>query len=70
MARKIESPPAATGGLGTCDRLAAKIHNPENNHSLAEKQDFRAAWLARRFNLSAAMAEAVASLAFNVGGAR
>jgi hypothetical protein len=71
MIQKRTNPPAATGGLGIyCDRQAAKFHDPENNQHLAQKQDFRAGWLARRYRLTDAMAATVAEIAFNVGGAR
>jgi hypothetical protein len=69
MASKRVNPPAATGGSGRRDRRAAKFHNPENNPLPTQMQDFRTAWLARRFNLSLAMAEAIAESAFSVGGA-
>jgi len=65
MAKKRTNPPAATGGLGLyCDRQAAKFHDYENNQHLAQKQDFRAQWLARRFHLSLSTAAAVAALHF------
>ena len=65
MTQKRVNPPAATGGLRAyCDRRAAKFHSPEIARATSEIQSHRAAWLARRFNLSLAMAEAVAGLHF------
>jgi hypothetical protein len=65
MTQKRTSPPVAAGGLGIyCDRQAAKFHDPENNQPFAQKQDFRAVWLARRFGLSLSIAAAVAALHF------
>jgi hypothetical protein len=63
MHPKKKRPPAATGDLGICHRQAA-FDGPENSKPHAKKQDFRANWLARRFNLALSTASAVAALHF------
>jgi hypothetical protein len=69
MPQKRANPPGATGGLeGFCDnRRAAKFHSLEIAQDRPESHTHRARWLARRFRLSLAMAEAIADLHFDGG---
>jgi hypothetical protein len=64
MASKRLKPPASgnTGRLRDC--LAATAIGPDRKSTAPNLQDRRAIWLARRFNLSLAMAAAVAGFAF------
>jgi hypothetical protein len=64
MASKRLKPPASgnTGRLLDC--LAATAIGSDHKSPAPNLQDHRAVWLARRFNLSLAMAAAVAALHF------
>jgi hypothetical protein len=60
----------ASGAADRARKCSVVTTHSQHSASDLETQDRRAAWLARRFNLSITMAAAVAEAAFNVGGAR
>jgi hypothetical protein len=64
MASKRLKPPASGNTGRLRDFLAATAIGSDHKSPSPNLQDRRAIWLARRFNLSLAMAEAVAGLAF------
>jgi hypothetical protein len=62
------APPRDADGDPQIEQLPGRL-DPQNIPAKRDLQDLRIAWLARRFHLSLAMAEAIAESAFSVGGA-